>query len=291
MIVLNNNPSIYLLTGSEQFLKEEHLARIKARFLEKTSQEFNLNIFYPGSASGEKILECAYNAPLLGKKRVVIVRQVENFSSADRKLMLSYIKAPYQHTILVLETDKKDPGDLFPGEIRKHLRIITCNQLTENQIFPWISAQVKSMGKKIEYKARLLLVNRLGENLELISNALKNIVLFIGQRDTITSQDVEQMVGRNIETDAFELFQAVNDRRKERTFQILDSLLKDGVRPTQILGALAHEILSPRNRINASCRRLFLRALERTDREIKTGLKSQRIALELLMAEMLSLQS
>lgn len=143
----------------------------------------------------------------------------------------------------------------------------------------------------IEDKAQSILVNNLGNNLKLLSNSLDNLILYIGAKKTIEVSDVERLVGRDLTTTAFELFDAITVRNKSKTLQILDSLFKERINSAQILGALAHKIMSERTRISPSLFERFLQNLQQTDSDIKTGRQSQRIALELLMVRLLQLHS
>ena len=288
MVILKEVP-VYLVAGTEQFLKEEALTRIKSAFLDKESADFNFNAFYAGSASAQKILECACTTPFLGQKRVVLVRQIEDFSAADKRLILSYIRAPLRQTLLILETSENNLNQNFFGEICQYAQVIFCKPLRDNQLFGWIEASVEAKGKKIELKAVQLLINNLSNNLQLLASSLDNIVLYIGQRETIQVNDVEKLVGRDITTSAFELFDAVIVRNKEKSFQILDSLLKDGINSSQILGALGHKIISDRSRMDSTVFERSLLDLQKADSDIKTGRKSPRFALELLMAKLLGL--
>lgn len=288
MVNLLDQPVI-LLAGTEQFLKEEALARIKSTFLDKASREFNFNVFYATTGSAREVLECATTAPFLGRKRVVLVRQVEDFSASDKKLILSYVKAPYKSTLLLLETSE---GNLYQNslnEIRKYARVIFCRPLEGERLFAWIKKQAQARGKSIEEKAKNLLVDNLGSDLGLLSRTLDNLVLYIGQTQTIGLSDVEKLVGPDFSTSAFELFDAVTLRNKEKAFQILESLLKEGINSSQILGALTHKIISERDRLNSSEFERLLQQLQETDSDIKRGKKEQRLALELLTTRLLGL--
>ena len=57
----------------------------------------------------------------------------------------------------------------------------------------------------------------------------------------------------------------------EKTLQTLDSLLKDGINSAQILGALTHKIISEKSALGAKGFTQFLRDLQKTDSDIKTG--------------------
>ena len=288
-MVILKEPPVYLLAGTEQSLKEETLARIKSAFLDKESGDFNFNVFYAGSAPLKQILECASTAPFLGRKRVVLVRRIEDFSAADEKLIISYVRTPSRLTLLVLETSQSNLNQDFFAEICKYARVILCKPLKENQLYGWIKAQVEAKGKKIEQKALQLLIDNLGNNLQALTCSLDNLILYIGERETIVLSDVEKLVGRDVTASAFELFDAVIIRDKEKCFQILDSLWKDGVSFPQILGALTHKFISERGRINSSLLERHLLDLQKTDSDIKAGRQSQRIALELLTARLLGL--
>lgn len=289
-MVILKEPPVYLLAGTEQFLKEEALARIKSAFLDKESGDFNFNVFYAGSSALKQILECASTAPFLGRKRVVLVRRIEDFSAADEKLILSYLRTPNRLTLLVLETSQSNLNQDFFTEICKYARVVLCKPLKENQLYGWIKAQVEAKGKKIEQKALQLLIENLGNNLQALASSLDNLILYIGERRTIALSDVEKLSGqRDVTRSAFKLFDAVIVRDKEKSFQILDSLWKDGVSFPQILGALTHKFISERGRINSSLLERHLLDLQKTDSDIKAGRQSPRIALELLTARLLGL--
>jgi len=285
------DPPVYLLAGNEQFLKEDTLTRLKSTFLDKKSWQFNFNVFYGASASAKEILECAATSPFLGRKRVVLVRQFTDLSVSDKALLLSYIKAPQRQTLLILETSQ---GNLYQNslaEICRHARVIFHKPLEGKPLFAWIKAQVSSFGKQIGERALLILVDNLGNDLQLLSASLNNLILFIGEKTIIEASDVEKLVGPDLSISAFELFDAVSVRKKERAFGILDSLFKDGLNSSQILGALTYKIISKRNKLRFSRFESILQELQSADSDIKTGRQNQRIALELLLARLLQLYS
>jgi len=288
MVILKERP-VYLLAGTEHFLKEDALGKIKSAFLDESSRSFNFNVFYAGSAGVEKILECARTFPVFGSKRVVLVRGFENFSISERQLILSYVKTPQRVTCLVLETRENNLNEKFFAELCKFSQVIFCNPPSGNHLFDWISARAKTEGKKIEKKALQLMVENLGSNLQALALSLEGLILYIGKRETISAADVERLVGPDITAGVFELVYTLRVRDKQKTFQVLDSLLKNGVSAPQILGALGHKIISEKNRMDLLVFERYLLDLQRTDADIKRGRQPQRMALELLMARLLHL--
>jgi DNA polymerase-3 subunit delta len=285
--MLKKEQSIYLLAGSEQFLKERNIAQIKTKFLDKEYGDFNFNVFYAGSASAQRVLECANTAPFLARKRVVLVRQIENFSSAEEEILLSYLRAPHKQTILILETAQSNLQQSFFQQICKYAQLIFCHSPQGNQLFVWIKSRLDSQGKKIEKKALQLLLENVSNNLQLLASYLDNLILYIGKRKVIELEDVEKLAGPDVTVNSFLLFDAVVVGDRNRAFQILDRLLKEGVNPAQILGALSHKFISEKNNMNST---FFLRSLEDlqgADSDIKSGRQNPKTALVLLLAKLL----
>jgi DNA polymerase-3 subunit delta len=288
--MLKKEQSVYLLAGSEQFLKERNIAQIKTKFLDKEYGDFNFNIFYAGSASAQRILECANTAPFLGRKRVVLVRQIENFSSAEEEILLSYLKTPHKQTILILETAQSNLQQSFFRQICKYARLIFCHSPQGNQLFVWIKSRLDSQGKKIEKKALQLLLENVSNNLQLLASYLDNLILYIGKRKLIELDDVEKLVGPDVTVSAFLLFDAVAAGDRNKAFQILDSLLKESVSSVQILGALSHKFISEKNNMNPTFFMRSLEDLQNADSDIKSGRQNPKTALVLLLVRLLHLK-
>ncbi|UCB56804.1 MAG: DNA polymerase III subunit delta [Candidatus Omnitrophota bacterium] len=289
-MVSSREAPVYLLTGSEQFLKEENLTRIKSALLDAASRDFNFNVFYAGSCAVKKILECASTAPFLGSKRVVLVHRIEDFSASEEKLILSYVKVPNKVSVLILETSESNLKQRFFAEICRHARLIRCDPLKGRELVIWLKRQVAAKGKKIEEAALQLLLDTSRLSLQALAFSLDNLILYIGQKETITCADVEKLTGSDdMASSAFELYDAVIAGEKEKSFEVLESLWRDGVSFSQILGALSYKFILNRNRISSGRLKGYLLDLQNTDRDIKTSRQGQKIALELLTARLLNL--
>ena len=288
MVIVKQAP-VYLLAGSEQLLRQRELARLKAAHLDRASGEFNFNLFFAGCDPVQKALESALTLPFLGSKRVVLLRLVENLSSEEQDCILSYLKAPSSQTILILETEKDDLREPFLNKLSSLSKIISCRPLEERETLGWIKQEAKARGKFIEDEAVRILVNNLGRDLGLLSNALEAAILYIGARATIKAQDVAKLVGPDIKKSAFELFDAVVKHERKKSFGILDGLLKQGVSSAQILGALFYRLIARRSRIASGALDQALACFQETDRNIKSGRQTQRMALEILVVKLLGL--
>ncbi|MFH1245666.1 MAG: DNA polymerase III subunit delta, partial [Candidatus Omnitrophota bacterium] len=237
----------------------------------------------------KQVLECVWAAPFLSSTRVVLVRDAEEFSAEDKEIILTYLKGRLnQHTCLILETVQSNLKQKFLLEVSKYARLVFCVPLKGKQLSDWLRERVKESGKKIVPEAEELLIEHLGADLQLLTSALNNLVLYTGNRELICREDVACLVGADFTANAFELFDAVSAGNAAGALGILDALLKDAVHPAQILGAFAHKIISERPKKNSFSFERRIRYLQLADRDIKLGRQNPRIALELLIARLLT---
>ncbi len=104
-------------------------------------------------------------------------------------------------------------------------------------------AQVlKACGKKMNPDARTLLVELAGFNLRAVTNSVKQLASFIGERDTIAAEDVRQVVRKTKQDPIFNFTNAITSRDRAAALFFLNSLLADNMYPLQLLAAMANQI-------------------------------------------------
>jgi DNA polymerase-3 subunit delta len=75
----------------------------------------------------------------------------------------------------------------------------------EDRIPAWIGKHVEKLGKKISPDACVLLQSHVGRSLREIRNEIDKLFIFVGEKKTIESDDVNHVVGVSREYNIFEL--------------------------------------------------------------------------------------
>lgn len=99
-----------------------------------------------------------------------------------------------------------------------------------------LSANKKSMDTKAFYR----LYEMTGFDLRTFSNNLEKLILYVGDRPNITSQDVEKTLDRTKLDPIYEFTNAVSDRNLDQALLTLDSLFASGMHPLQVFTALVN---------------------------------------------------
>lgn len=229
---------VYLLTGPEEFLKEEEIRRIKSKLFNDKDAVFNYNVFYAKEADAQTILEVAKSLPFISSHRLLVVRDVDKLSPSNKELLLSYIRNPNSQTVLVLETSQENEA-YFSNLVLKYGKVIHFKKLRDDEVGHWVERRVNANRKRIETKAIEAIVQNVGDDLRNLANAIDTLILYLGDRDLILEEDVQTLIGISSVSSIFELVDAIGQKDTQGALRVLSSLFNSGEKPPQILGLIA----------------------------------------------------
>lgn len=231
--------STYLIFGDEQLLKEEKLNQIKEAILKKEAEAVDCNVFYAKDANAREIIESAYTSPFMSKKRIIIVKDAEKLSSEDKEALVSYISNPSDSTVLILLADRIDRGNRLFEAVSSCGRVIQCERIFGSEIDSWIINRAKVYGKRFSHNTIENLKENLGNNLTELDNAISKLAIYLGpEREMITTNDIEDLIGKSVANTAFELMDAISEKNANKALCILSNLTKDSKKVYEIVGTL-----------------------------------------------------
>lgn len=232
------NPAVYLLIGSERYLKEKAINDLRLSLLDKLSGELDYKVLYGLDTSADEILALVSTIPFFSSKRLVIVKDFERLSKEDTARLVSYIKNPNQYTCLII--DAKD-GDMLKDDpsLARYIRVLRFSDPTETEVSSWISRFVASRDRVIEEEAIEILKELKGRDLLNLSQELEKLITYTGTRKKITVSDVESLVGKSVMASAFDIAHASAQMDTAKAIAIVYELVSYGKKPYEIIGLLA----------------------------------------------------
>jgi len=230
----------------------------------------------------------------------------------------SYAKQIPETTVLVLVDEEVQGSNPLLNKLSALAEVRTFPLLRGKDLKAWIRHRVKGEGGDITPQAVDLLAELIGGDLWAMDGEIQKLLLYSQERP-ICEDDVRQLVSCIQEANIFALVDAVAEGRTELAQQLLHRLYDDGVAPTHILTmitrqfrliALARDLgkglsrqqIQDRLGLKSSyaldktlsqaklysfqgVKRAYDKLLK-TDLAIKTGKYSDKLALELLVAEL-----
>ena len=220
-----NLAPLYFLYGEENFLVDEVQRLIVEHALEPHERDFNLDIVYGRDSDARKVLAICTGYPVMAQRRVVVVREFERLE--ENRLFTSYVESPNPTAVVVLACNGKPNLATHPYRaLKQHAAAVEFKALRDREMPAWIQSRVKMMGRHIEPEALHVLVQFLGTDLRTAVTELEKLTTFVGDRNTITVDDVVRAGGQTREFSVFELQKAIGSGRHNDAVRIGERLLQ-----------------------------------------------------------------
>jgi len=230
---------VYFFYGEEPFLVERAGRRVMEQAVDQSMKDFNLNIYYGADCKGTEILDTSQTLPMFSERRVVVVRQADKLPLATQEGLLPYLADPCPETCLLFLAAKPDLRRKFFLELKKQPGTLEFKKLYENRLGPFIAGEAQVHAKKIDAAGAEMLGFMVGNNLQELVSQIEKAALYIGDRPTISVEDVKAIVSQSKTFTAFELARFIGEKNLPKALATLQSMLQNGEEPVMILGALA----------------------------------------------------
>jgi len=229
---------VILLYGKEEYLKEKALGDLASKVLDENTRVFNYAHFYGDEARARDIIDCAATAPLGGSRRFIVVRRLERMRSEERDILKDAISAIAKCACLVLETSSEKMLEEFEP-LKRFVEIIGFDRPSEAQRSRLIASLLAPQKKSITPDAARLVSECAGDSIDHLVIDLEKLVTYSGTRMTITAEDVETIIGRDIAYSAFDLTDAIGYKDGAQALRVVKELVSRGRRSYEIIGALS----------------------------------------------------
>lgn len=240
-----NPPPIILIFGAEEFLIDEFIQNLLSTLLDNQEQSVNFNVYEGDNIQLDDLADLSSSYSLLGERNIILVKSFEKtLPSAKSKKNLNnsafgkYLLNPNPYTTLILETQTsslngytkkaspKPSSYQFPFNII--LEKYVCFEFPKvwQDNYPkWIAERLSKYGIKSTPDAIELLNSMAGDNLRSLSNEIEKLILYLGDKKTISVKDVMGLTGLSKGYTVFDLQKAVGEMNLQKSIEILTKIL------------------------------------------------------------------
>jgi DNA polymerase-3 subunit delta len=321
-----------LLLGNESYLRDLCRRKISDTYVAEGVRDWGITQFSADGDSISAILGQAQSLPMLAPQQVIFVRDVEAWErlgddSRDSlvKQLSEYLDNPAPFSVLVFEAGALDQR-MRLAKMFAEKTVVVAVELSEKPeerarlAGPLALEMARDLGVELDREAAAELAEILNGDLAGIHTELEKLSAYVGDRRSITREDIELLVVSARKYSVWELTDMLASRQASRALEFLDSLLREGEQAPALLGALAwmyRKLLEAQElppgiyggqaagrlhmqaktaEMAVSQSRKFpraqlttgLAALYEADSRLKTGGSSQRAVMEFLVARLAS---
>ena len=239
-----NNFPFYIVSGNEYFLKKQALMEIKKRFFSEGGVEQGLIEFNgkdtdrnpagnltegnnPKKAGPSTlfndVIDEVRTTPMFGKHKLIIVENADTFLGRGQDKIIGYLKNPCSVNCLILEVSSIDKRTkLAKAMDGKQGILIECDKLYDkpapwetrkpehdSELTRWIVMHAGNFDKIINLKSAFCLQEKTGNDLAIINNQIDALSVYTGDRNEITIEDIQDLLGVSHREKLYNLLDAI----------------------------------------------------------------------------------
>ena len=244
---------IYVVTGDEQFLRDQVIAELRTASLAGGVAAFNEDRYTAGEVDADKVIAAARTVPMMAARRFVHVRGAERWDVAggggddDKRQspldrLAEYASAPIDSTCLVISAAKLDGRRKLTALAKKQGFFVSCEVLDARALPVWILERATAKGHEMDREVADLLAEIAGPELAYVNDALERLSLYAGEGQPITEEAVAECVARVRTADTWALVDAIGRRDLAAALKMLADVYDPRDRGLPLLGAVAWSI-------------------------------------------------
>ena len=215
---------VYVLAGTEPYFIDSLSNELTGLLMPEQNRDFDMSLFYGLETDANRIIEACRQFPLLGDRRVVLVREAQQLRGGLDALE-PYCKTPSEKTVLILCLKGVEP-DMRKAAAKAVVAhggvIYESRKVYESALPSFISRRLKARGVAIEPKAAEMLVEHVGTDLSRMDSELEKLAgaLSAGEKQ-VTAAMVEEQTGLSRDYNNYELVSALAKKDKTQALKIV----------------------------------------------------------------------
>lgn len=235
----------YFFYGTEDVLIERALEKMKKVAVESGSEAFNWNVFRADDeVDWSAFADCLNSLSLLPSRRVVVLKNVGRISRLKKVIQLieTTIEQKPDDLILVLIDEEADSQKSIYQALHKHCAAVAFPTLSANEIKQYLTDFSVQFGKKITPTTMEKILAETDANLRELLSKLEVLFLYIGERESVQPEDVEECTVFTKELEIYRLLQALGQRDETMTRLSRELLLQKRVEIGSFISMLYRQI-------------------------------------------------
>ena len=216
------------------------MRELKEKFISASLGDTNLAVLDGGQVSFEELARQILAMPFLSKKRLVIIK---NLLSGAKKEVLEKMneflaKVPEATVLILAEEGVPDRRTALFKKLNQPKLAQEFNLLDEEKLRRWVKVEAEKAGASIEQEAIAKLIDYIGSDLWRMSNEIQKLSAYSKR---LTAENIELLVQPQIQSNIFDLMDAIADRNLEKSMKELYQLFDNGKAEHYILSMIVLE--------------------------------------------------
>ncbi|MTI49374.1 MAG: DNA polymerase III subunit delta [Firmicutes bacterium] len=235
-----NLKKVYLCYGSEDYLKDWIVKEIKRVFVDEAFETLNYVHFDGKEVGADSIVNACETLPFMSDKKIVVVEDSPLFSSgkggnsSDEEQIKDYLDKLNDSTslIFIIKGESIDKRKKLVKSIKKEGMIVELNRIKGNDLNKWIEKNFRKNNKKILSNDIYYFAQAVGyleynsdKTLYDVENEIVKICNYVGDRQQITKDDIDNCLSKTLQNNLFKLLDAMGKKQPNIGLSVLNEMV------------------------------------------------------------------
>ncbi len=230
-----NISPVYTLHGTESYLRDTFIQTVMDQIDKLDDGEVDVTHIDLKEQTIPEMIDEANMYSFFSQYRIVIVDDIDvligssatKLSKANERMFLDYLSHPNPNTILIFNhlSDQMDKRRKITKQLMKDTTFIDISQMNEQGVARYLQDYLSHSDLRMSKEAVQTLLMRTDYQLTAIMTELNKLEAYALSGNTITVEVIKQLVPRTLESDVFELSNAVVNFQIDKAVQIYQDLL------------------------------------------------------------------
>lgn len=231
--------NVYLLYGTEDYLKRQYRDKLKHALVEP-DDTMNFSAYEGKDINPKELIDLSETLPFFKEKRMILVENSGFFKNSCDDLAEYMSQVPESTCFVFVEEEVDKRSKLFKAASRAG-SAVEFETPKEDMLIRWILGRIQREGKKITQSVMQLFLSKTGSDMENIDKELEKLICYTLDKTEISAADVEAICTEQTENKIFEMIDAISAKNQKKALDLYYDLLALKEAPMRILFLIARQ--------------------------------------------------
>lgn len=231
--------NVYLLYGTEDYLKRQYRDKLKHALVEP-DDTMNFSAYEGKDINPKELIDLSETLPFFKEKRMILVENSGFFKNSCDDLAEYMSQVPESTCFVFVEEEVDKRSKLFKAASRAG-SAVEFETPKEDMLIRWILGRIQREGKKTTQSVMQLFLSKTGSDMENIDKELEKLICYTLDKTEISAADVEAICTGQTENKIFEMIDAISAKNQKKALDLYYDLLALKEAPMRILFLIARQ--------------------------------------------------
>lgn len=235
-IIKDNIQSSYLFIDKEEYMMNIILDKLKDKYIDKSFETINFIKIEGKDATLDTLINACETLPFMSSKKIVLFRDIhiflEGLDKTMEKELYKYLDDLGDYLVLVFMDNASSikKNSKFYKYFNKKDQVVEFPKLSGNDLNQWILSILKKYDRHMSISNINYFVEHSSyrsKNIDLslydLENELVKAINYTTNKE-ITKEDIDLVLAKSIDTNIFELLNAINSSNGEKALSIFNDM-------------------------------------------------------------------